>query len=121
ATYVAGYLLTAHGRSFFHPNLHPHVLFALYLRYVDRHVLLPFPTRRSSDLWWCLRRCHGGAADPGFPDRVAARAFWGFTAPRARSEEHTSELQSREKLVCRLLLEKKTNINTLFDKKMANT
>src|SRR5690606_41001260 len=28
-------------------------------------------------------------------------------APAARSEEHTSELQSREKLVCRLLLEKK--------------
>src|SRR5690606_18403459 len=27
--------------------------------------------------------------------------------PEARSEEHTSELQSREKLVCRLLLEKK--------------
>src|SRR5690606_39826053 len=26
---------------------------------------------------------------------------------RVRSEEHTSELQSREKLVCRLLLEKK--------------
>src|SRR5690606_41382250 len=29
------------------------------------------------------------------------------TAWRARSEEHTSELQSRENLVCRLLLEKK--------------
>src|SRR5436309_5039057 len=28
-------------------------------------------------------------------------------ARRARSEEHTSELQSRENLVCRLLLEKK--------------
>src|SRR3712207_6852773 len=28
---------------------------------------------------------------------------------RARSEEHTSELQSRQYLVCRLLLEKKTN------------
>src|SRR5690606_41381804 len=28
------------------------------------------------------------------------------TDPRARSEEHTSELQSRENLVCRLLLEK---------------
>src|SRR6202007_3475209 len=28
-------------------------------------------------------------------------------APRLRSEEHTSELQSRENLVCRLLLEKK--------------
>src|SRR5690606_40864755 len=27
--------------------------------------------------------------------------------PQARSEEHTSELQSRENLVCRLLLEKK--------------
>src|SRR5690606_40713818 len=27
--------------------------------------------------------------------------------PEVRSEEHTSELQSREKLVCRLLLEKK--------------
>src|SRR5436309_9338260 len=33
----------------------------------------------------------------------------GATAPRcgSRSEEHTSELQSRENLVCRLLLEKK--------------
>src|SRR3712207_8824751 len=33
-------------------------------------------------------------------------------APRcpARSEEHTSELQSRQYLVCRLLLEKKNNI-----------
>src|SRR5690606_41163452 len=29
------------------------------------------------------------------------------TLPAARSEEHTSELQSRENLVCRLLLEKK--------------
>src|SRR5690606_41862180 len=30
-----------------------------------------------------------------------------FARPPARSEEHTSELQSRENLVCRLLLEKK--------------
>src|SRR3712207_7375421 len=29
---------------------------------------------------------------------------------RARSEEHTSELQSRQYLVCRLLLDKKNNI-----------
>src|SRR3712207_7694319 len=29
----------------------------------------------------------------------------------ARSEEHTSELQSRQYLVCRLLLEKKKNIS----------
>src|SRR3712207_7729735 len=32
---------------------------------------------------------------------------------RARSEEHTSELQSRQYLVCRLLLEKKKNKNKL--------
>src|SRR5690554_7533502 len=32
-------------------------------------------------------------------------------ASRARSEEHTSELQSRPHLVCRLLLEKKNKIN----------
>src|SRR2546430_7579757 len=34
----------------------------------------------------------------------------------ARSEEHTSELQSQSNLVCRLLLEKKTNsdVETLF-------
>src|SRR3712207_7606124 len=34
-------------------------------------------------------------------------------ARRLRSEEHTSELQSRQYLVCRLLLEKK-NINEAF-------
>src|SRR3712207_8670953 len=32
-----------------------------------------------------------------------------FGARTSRSEEHTSELQSRQYLVCRLLLEKKTN------------
>src|SRR3712207_7579141 len=32
---------------------------------------------------------------------------------RIRSEEHTSELQSRQYLVCRLLLEKKKNHSTL--------
>src|SRR5947209_9553628 len=35
-----------------------------------------------------------------------AAAFAAFNAP-VRSEEHTSELQSRQYLVCRLLLEKK--------------
>src|SRR3712207_7935411 len=34
---------------------------------------------------------------------------WG-TSLSTRSEEHTSELQSRQYLVCRLLLEKKNNI-----------
>src|SRR3712207_8512849 len=31
-----------------------------------------------------------------------------------RSEEHTSELQSRQYLVCRLLLEKKNNLRLIF-------
>src|SRR3712207_8898637 len=35
------------------------------------------------------------------------------SAPHPRSEEHTSELQSRQYLVCRLLLEKKKNYITL--------
>src|SRR3712207_8214738 len=38
---------------------------------------------------------------------VAVFAF--SVLPRSRSEEHTSELQSRQYLVCRLLLEKKKN------------
>src|SRR5690606_41711528 len=33
----------------------------------------------------------------------------------SRSEEHTSELQSRENLVCRLLLEKKKKDNEILD------
>src|SRR3712207_7953103 len=50
------------------------------------------------------RRDEGAAS--GRPLRFA----WGTRAPR-RSEEHTSELQSRQYLVCRLLLEKKKKIN----------
>src|SRR5690606_42147590 len=34
----------------------------------------------------------------------------GHAEPLGRSEEHTSELQSRENLVCRLLLEKKKRL-----------
>src|SRR5947208_6546785 len=39
-------------------------------------------------------------------DEAAKCLFFGFRRP-ARSEEHTSELQSPDHLVCRLLLEKK--------------
>src|SRR2546430_7493005 len=48
------------------------------------------------------------------PARRAPRGSWSGRSPRtrggpaaARSEEHTSELQSQSNLVCRLLLEKK--------------
>src|SRR3712207_7201936 len=43
------------------------------------------------------------AVDLRLPDRLVVQT----TATAARSEEHTSELQSRQYLVCRLLLEKK--------------
>src|SRR3712207_7606871 len=42
----------------------------------------------------------------GQPQAVDRNSWWGL-----RSEEHTSELQSRQYLVCRLLLEKKKKIN----------
>src|SRR2546422_2176917 len=45
--------------------------------------------------------CRDGAC---FPQPVAGSRRW---SGRKRSEEHTSELQSRLHLVCRLLLEKK--------------
>src|SRR3712207_9017774 len=43
-------------------------------------------------------------------ERITPRQLLQHTS---RSEEHTSELQSRQYLVCRLLLEKKNTITTL--------
>src|SRR2546422_8412030 len=45
-------------------------------------------------------------------DRPSGAATFVSIARVARSEEHTSELQSRLHLVCRLLLEKKKNKDT---------
>src|SRR5947209_9737220 len=51
---------------------------------------------------------HGRASAAGArPNRAPSAARNWPTTPRMRSEEHTSELQSRQYLVCRLLLEKK--------------
>src|SRR5207302_9821615 len=86
----------------------------------------PFPTRRSSDLALRdvvvvprLRRrppvrvAHGRGVHDLRGDRRRRRRLLGRRRRRrplrARSEEHTSELQSREHLVCRLLLGKKKN------------
>src|SRR5690625_6973377 len=76
-------------------------LFFLYC-YGDHLVLHSFPTRRSSDL--TLVAAGTTRCSPSRPVRSSS-------APgvAARSEEHTSELQSRGHLVCRLLLEKKKN------------
>src|SRR5690606_40309843 len=70
-----------------------------------------FPTRRSSDL--PAGEIGGiplvveqlGDADSVLPAPQPDTVF--VDARPVRSEEHTSELQSRENLVCRLLLEKK--------------
>src|SRR3712207_8323081 len=45
---------------------------------------------------------------------TTSRASFTTGSVRVRSEEHTSELQSRQYLVCRLLLEKKTHHNLSF-------
>src|SRR5947208_12704074 len=87
----------------------------------DHRDLHSFPTRRSSDLaltvYYPSHRFGvlGGAVylvDYGDLDRTdSASNTIARIAPRniefLRSEEHTSELQSPDHLVCRLLLEKK--------------
>src|SRR5437870_11348683 len=73
-----------------------------------------FPTRRSSDLLYDAGRLGTGAGwhEPAGVEREEAEAVFeelgnGLGLLANRSEEHTSELQSRGHLVCRLLLEKK--------------
>src|SRR5215813_6515987 len=53
---------------------------------------------------------------PPLPVMATTRAGWGSGGSAAvRSEEHTSELQSRPQLVCRLLLDKKKQIKVRDD------
>src|SRR5690606_41521212 len=95
---------------------------ALFARsYAARRGLRSFPTRRSSDL--VVVYALAGTMDIDFatepiattpdgkdvflPDVWPTQAEIDEVVAGARSEEHTSELQSRENLVCRLLLEKK--------------
>src|SRR5690606_39699645 len=79
----------------------------------DHQKLHSFPTRAlpiSKDLPVVVNP-HGGpwARDSwGFNPEIQFLANRGYAV--FRSEEHTSELQSRENLVCRLLLEKKNYI-----------
>src|SRR3712207_7439080 len=86
--------------------------FFLMIRRPPRSTLFPYTTlfRSAAAL---LRRERLLPDGDGGPRRT--RALRGRRRPRAgharrrgRSEEHTSELQSRQYLVCRLLLEKKT-------------
>src|SRR5207302_8658717 len=102
-------------------------LFFLYCSHHHRD-LHSFPTRRSSDLV-AARPAKGCPARPPRrhrrEDRAAAKRHRTQAARRPRrdpdrfrllrSEEHTSELQSRENLVCRLLLEKKKKKNYIHE------
>src|SRR5690606_30735975 len=78
--------------------------------------LLDFPKEGLAQSWQLglflpprLGRRHSEAAPALSVRGTGARlcASTAAMAQRLRSEEHTSELQSRENLVCRLLLEKK--------------
>src|SRR5438445_13694246 len=82
------------------------LLFFLYGYRAPRD-LHSFPTRRSSDLTKMLATVTEGAPQVETFD-VANSTFHKIAELATRSEEHTSELQSRQYLVCRLLLEKKT-------------
>src|SRR3712207_8334799 len=55
----------------------------------------------------CAYPTPAGAGNPLNPIRDGDRGLQLFPMNEERSEEHTSELQSRQYLVCRLLLEKK--------------
>src|SRR5690554_7567153 len=88
-----------------------------------------FPTRRSSDLTSTSVATNGADAlagskpmrlrtngsiephsEPKVTMPISVAPTVAATSPQCgRSEEHTSELQSRPHLVCRLLLEKKKN------------
>src|SRR5204863_7839849 len=76
----------------------------------DHRHLHSFPTRRSSDPTETTVGVLTFPAAGGIDPRTATLPI-GHPLPNAavRSEEHTSELQSRRDLVCRLLLEKKTS------------
>src|SRR3712207_8833790 len=79
------------------------VCFFLMIRRPPRSTLFPYTT-----LFRSPPRSIPGAPSPGM-----SRSRWRSwvsppgNGPSGRSEEHTSELQSRQYLVCRLLFEKK--------------
>src|SRR3712207_7218654 len=87
------------------------VFFFLMIRRPPRSTLFPYTTLFRS----APTGARSAAPSPGGAARRAPRRGCASTrTARARSEEHTSELQSRQYLVCRLLLEKKTYTHHLM-------
>src|SRR3712207_8404119 len=90
------------------------------IRRPPRSTLFPYTTlfrsARVDRLSWCCRTLNAVShpvLDEGRSIRTTTCTSCerpvGPQAGARRSEEHTSELQSRQYLVCRLLLEKKNN------------
>src|SRR3712207_8137481 len=84
------------------------------IRRPPRSTLFPYTTLFRSRCFGLARRASAalkldGQEGQGMDQAAPATADSIEAAPllRTRSEEHTSELQSRQYLVCRLLLEKK--------------
>src|SRR3989449_6391062 len=86
--------------------------FFLMIRRPPRSTLFPYTTlfRSQGGRPHCVCDARGPREDA----RGGIRRLHLQADRRARSEEHTSELQSRLHLVCRLLLEKKKNIMTMI-------
>src|SRR5204862_7314336 len=76
--------------------------FFLMIRRPPRSTLFPYTTLFRSGVTMFTRLSVHCALK-----MVAIKSCNGFLKSSSRSEEHTSELQSRRDLVCRLLLEKK--------------
>src|SRR3712207_7983059 len=91
------------------------------IRRPPRSTLFPYTTLFRSELQLAppprggprpRRQVGRGARARELRGPRVGRAYTGvLVASAARSEEHTSELQSRQYLVCRLLLEKKKQSN----------
>src|SRR3712207_8439694 len=88
------------------------LLFFIMIRRPPRSTLFPYTT-----LFRSLSNPTGSGVGLGTPNTAEIEILDNDTTPSTsnpvRSEEHTSELQSRQYLVCRLLLEKKnTRLNS---------
>src|SRR3712207_8074066 len=89
------------------------IFFFLMIRRPPRSTLFPYTTLfRSTALIETYLFEHRPVLLRGANERwLFPGEAGGFKTPSMRSEEHTSELQSRQYLVCRLLLEKKKKQN----------
>src|SRR5258707_14008589 len=79
--------------------------FFLMIRRPPRSTLFPYTTLFRSSFILCLLQKRDDFIYPGI--KRLCSVTYGIRTQCLRSEEHTSELQSRQYLVCRLLLEKK--------------